>query len=395
MLSDEELAGLFRDLETDRVERKESAKDTAKIAEAVCAFANDLPRHGAPGVVFIGIDDRGKCVNLPVTDEMLRNLAGLRCDGQIQPFPSLTVQKRSVDGCVVVVIEVEPSDNPPVRYNGRCWIRVGPRRAQATAEEERRLIERRRWGNLPFDRHGAVGATLAELDMRRFQTEYLPAAIAHEVLVENHRQVEDQLSALRFLARDGTPTNTAILVVGIDPRRWLPGAYIQFVRFSGQEMVDPIKDQKEIGGVLTDQFRQIDEVFRANIAVAANLSSGTEVRHPDYPIAALQELVRNAVLHRTYESTNAPIRVSWYSDRIEIASPGGSYGHVTPENFGQPGATDYRNPTIAEAMKSLGYVQRFGMGIARARAQLAANGNPAPEFQISSSYILVTLRPRS
>ncbi|MBF0560527.1 MAG: putative DNA binding domain-containing protein [Alphaproteobacteria bacterium] len=394
MLNDQKLAELFRDLETDRVERKETAKDTGKIAEAICAFANDLPRHEAPGVVFVGVDDNGNCANLVVTDEMLRNLAGLRGDGRIQPFPVMTVQKHTIDGCDMLIIEVEPSDNPPVRYNGRCWIRVGPRRAQASAEEERRLVEKRRWGNLPFDRHGVVGATIAELDLRRFQNEYLPAAIAHEVLAENHRQVEDQLAAMRFLTREAIPTNTAILVIGIDPRRWLPGAYIQFVRFDGHEIVDPIKDQKEIGGTLADQLRQIDEVLHANIAVAADLSTGREVRLPNYPIAALQELIRNAVLHRTYEGTNAPVRVYWYSDRIEITNPGGLYGNVTPENFSQPGVTDYRNPTIAEAMWSLGYVQRFGMGIARARTQLKANGNPEAEFAIEPTHILVTLRPR-
>ncbi len=76
----------------------------------------------------------------------------------------------------------------------------------------------------------------------------------------------------------------------------------------------------------------------------------------------MQQLVRNAVLHRTYETTNAPVRVYWYSDRIEIHSPGGLYGQVNPENFGQPQVTDYRNPLLAEAMKALGFVQRFGVG---------------------------------
>jgi ATP-dependent DNA helicase RecG len=77
---------------------------------------------------------------------------------------------------------------------------------------------------------------------------------------------------------------------------------------------------------------------------------------------------------------------------VEIVSPGGPYGQVTPENFGQPGATDYRNPHLAEVMKNLGYVQRFGMGIPLARRELSQNGNPPPEFQVEATLVAATVR---
>ena len=97
-------------------------------------------------------------------------------------------------------------------------------------------------------------------------------------------------------------------------------------------------------------------------------------------------------MHRTYEATHAPIRVSWFNDRIEVLSPGGAYGVVTAANFGQPGLTDYRNPNLAEAMKNLGYVQRFGVGIPTARRLLKTAGHPEPEFQINDINVLVTIR---
>jgi len=68
---------------------------------------------------------------------------------------------------------------------------------------------------------------------------------------------------------------------------------------------------------------------------------------------------------------------------------------VTKENFGKPGVTDYRNPHLAESMKVLGYVQRFGLGIQIAREQLAKNGNPDPEFTIETTNVLVTIRRHS
>ncbi len=123
MLSDSELNRLLLDLESDRVERKASISDATKIRQAICAFANDLPGHRLPGVVFVGINDDGACSHLPITDELLRTLADMRSDGNTLPFPVMTVQKHELNNCKVVVIEVQPSDNTPVRYNGRTWVR--------------------------------------------------------------------------------------------------------------------------------------------------------------------------------------------------------------------------------------------------------------------------------
>ncbi len=86
------------------------------------------------------------------------------------------------------------------------------------------------------------------------------------------------------------------------------------------------------------------------------------------------------------------MRVYWFDDRIEIANPGGPYGTVTTENFGRPGVSDYRNPSIAAVLKTLGFVQRFGFGIAEARRSLESNGNPPLEFQVEPTVILATLR---
>jgi ATP-dependent DNA helicase RecG len=393
MLSDAELSDLLRDLESDRVERKASPKDRDDIRQAICAFANDLPGHRQPGVIFVGVDDSGKCVSRTITDEELLTLSNIRSDGNIQPLPTIRVQKRTINNCSLIVIEVQPADSPPVRFNGRVWIRVGPRRAQATLDDERRLLEKRRWGNLAFDQQPVPGADLTDLNLETFRLTYLPNAVSIEVLEANGRTIEEQLAALRFLARNGAPTVAAMLLFGKDPTYWIPGAYVQFLRFVGTT-TDDIQNQKELRGPLSDVLRQLDELLEINITTPSDFSSERlERRQSDYPLVALQQLVRNAVMHRNYESSNAPVRIYWFSDRIEIHSPGGLYGQVTRENFGHPSATDYRNPTVAEAMKVLGYVQRFGLGITTAQKALLQNNNPPAEFDFQSgTHVLVTLR---
>jgi ATP-dependent DNA helicase RecG len=173
----------------------------------------------------------------------------------------------------------------------------------------------------------------------------------------------------------------------------VPGAYVQFVRVDGTRLTEPIRDQKQISGPLHQILSRLDELLEINISTVIDVKSGVrDVRQPDYPIVALQQLVRNALMHRNYDGTNAPVRVYWFADRVEIASPGGLYGQVTPDNFGK-GAADYRNPLLAEAMYHLGYVQRFGLGIPLAREELNKNGNPPPEFHFEPTSVLVTLRP--
>ncbi len=165
------------------------------------------------------------------------------------------------------------------------------------------------------------------------------------------------------------------------------------MRIAGTSLGDPIADEQSIDGPINAILRRIDEKLVAHNRTQVDLTSGpVEQRSQPYPLAALQQLVRNAVLHRAYEATNAPVRIYWYDDRIEITSPGGVFGIVSPENFGQPGVTDYRNPDLAEAMRVLGFVQRFGAGIPTARQALAKNGNPPLDFDVQPAYVGVIAR---
>ena len=389
--SDSELELLMSDLESDLVERKESAADGRKIRRNICAFANDLPGNGCAGVILVGIRDDGSCASLTIDDRLLKRLADVHGEGDILPLPSMTVQKRVLNGCAVAVVTVEPAPDPPVRYRGRAWIRVGPSVREAGIADERMLGERRRAADLPFDMRPAVGVTIAALDLDFTRDHYLPNAIAREVLDQNERPLAHQLQSLR-LVHGATPTWAAVLSFGSDPQAFVPGAYVQFLRIAGAEITDPIRDQKQLTGRLDDVLRRLDELLELNISVRTEVAGALrERRRSDYPLDALRQLAHNAVMHRTYEGTNTPVRIHWFSDRVEIASPGGLFGRITPENFGM-GDTDYRNPLLAEIMHHLGFAQRFGLGVRLARHALVENGNPPPEFDFQPTLVVATVR---
>jgi len=399
-LSDKELETLLDDTESDRAERKESFKGDVpkKARQAVCAFANDLPNHNLPGVLFIGAKDNGEPSNREITDQLLRSLADMKTDGNILPLPVLSVEKRALKGAEMAVVTVMPSDMPPVKYEGRIWIRTGPRRAIANEQEERILNEKRRYKNIPFDIYPIPSAQISDLSRSIFENEYLPAAFAADVLEANNRTYEERLASCKMIVSpdDTTPTVLGLLSIGKTPQDFLPGAYVQFLRIDGIELADPVIDEEDIGGTLVEMLRRTEEKLSAHNRTTIDIvSSPTHNKELAYPPAAIQQILYNAVLHRTYESTNSPVRVYWFNDRIEIISPGGPYGNVTTENFGTPGITDYRNPNIADVLKTFGFIQAFGRGIATARKLMQENGNPDLEFQTTSSAVVCVLRGKS
>ena len=86
--SDAELELLMADLESDFVERKESAADGRRIRRNICAFANDLPGNRRPGVVLVGVRDDGTCASLPIDDDLLVRLSNVHGEGDIG-FPAI------------------------------------------------------------------------------------------------------------------------------------------------------------------------------------------------------------------------------------------------------------------------------------------------------------------
>lgn len=394
-MDDAALLKLWRQPESELVEWKPSLSQTDSIYRTICALANDFGGHQQDGVIFIGREGDGKCSNTPITDQNMLDFVGqIRASGSILPLPELSYQQIVLDGCPVLALIVRPSASTPVHYAQTVWIRQGPSSRRANPAEITALTEKRI--NPTFDARAANGATYIDLNEFYLREEYILSAVSREVLQENNRSLSDQLATLRILTPRYEPTNLGVIVAGNDPLRFLPGAYVQFLRVEGTALGDPVKDSAEISGRISDVLRLTFDKLLANIEIASKVDlNGQRIEHPSYPFQALRELVANAIVHRNYETSNAPTRVTWFKDRIEIYNPGGPFGAVTDTNFGQPHVTDYRNPELAGALKHLGYVERFGFGIAKVRRVLKENNNPDVEFEPrkSENYVLAIVRP--
>ncbi len=392
MITKEQLEDLIKDTESDRVEKTISTKDYDKFAEAICAFSNDMSNHGMPGYLLIGVGNDNTVAGMKISDENLQFLASLRSDGHILPQPAITVEKVALATGEVAVVTVQPSDLPPIRYKGKVYIRVGPRKAIANEQEERILTERRSVLAKTFDATPCQDAKVGDLSIPLFDA-YRQQAIDPDIIAANHRDLNTQLASLRFFnSKHECPTNAGLILFGNNSRYFLPGNYIQFLHFPGNKMTDVPIDQAEISGDLGTMIKEVELRLKAiNKTSLSQASSFQEKLQPDYPEWAIREVLMNAIMHRDY-SSNSPIKFYVFDDRIEIHNPGGLFGESNPGNF--PNVNAYRNPTIAEALKTLGYVNRYGYGVQRAEHLLRENGNPSPEFTVTEPGNFAVIIPK-
>lgn len=341
MITKDQLNVLLQDTESHNTERTISTDSMDKFCQVICAFSNDISASASNGYLIIGAFDNGSLSGLKVDDRLLLKISNIRTDGNILPQPLMNIEKFSYSEGDLLVVEVQPSEFPPVRYRGRTWVRVGPRKSIASDTEEKQLSERRLLHLKTFDAYPCRDANIDDLDIAIFKKEYLSKAVAEDVLIEDKRDITEQLASLRFFdMRYNAPTNAAIILFGKNPTYHLPGSFIQYVRFSGKDKAGDILREYAFKGNLCTILSKLDAFIDTTIVnrKPVLVSALREEITFSYPYWATRELIMNAIIHRTYE-TNAPIQFYEYDDRIEFINHGGLYGKVSPENF--PNINDY------------------------------------------------------
>jgi len=100
--------------------------------------------------------------------------------------------------------------------------------------------------------------------------------------------------------------------------------------------------------------------------------------------------VVNAVIHRDYSRDGESIRIFYYTDRIEIHSPGLLLPGITVEQMERGEVTSkLRNPVLANLLKDVpGYMERLGSGIRFMLSETRRLGLPAPQFRETSEFVV-------
>lgn len=395
MITKDEIQELLHSTETYRVERTTSTGDMDKFQEAICAFANDLPNSRKNGYLILGAYDNGELSGLKVTDDLLKKIAAIRSNGNILPIPVMSVDRFQFPEGDLLVAEVSPSDLPPVRYRGRTFIRIGPRRDIATEAEERILAERRMSFMATFDTMPCLAAKLNDVNTDLLRTKYLIPLLGNELVESDTRPIEEQMAAVgMYDTEHQCPTYAAVVLFGNKPRRFMPGLYVQYVRFKGEDVTSEVENEMQLEGNYCELLPRLESLLELSVIKKKPVfvSILREEMVSNYPYQAIRELLLNACMHRDMQS-NTPLRFYEFASHLEILNAGGLYGNARPENF--PRINDYRNPLVASAMKTLGYVNMFSRGIGQVQTDLKENGNKPAQFDVSMlTAFLVTVEQK-
>lgn len=187
------------------------------------------------------------------------------------------------------------------------------------------------------------------------------------------------------------PRNFAVLLFGRETQRFISGAFSIFSMYSGPDRSAAHSERHEIPGNLLEQARRLGQLLDVQSYVVIDKASRVTPNVMKYPTRALYEAMGNALAHRDYED-DQPTRITVFSDRIEVLSPGSLPLGVDPSEFRQGRASPkWRNQTLAWFFTRLQIAQAEGQGIPTILRVMREEGCPPPQFEVDDSRVLCIL----
>ncbi len=302
--------------ETHSVEFKESLCLINEIGQAVSAFSNT---NG--GIILVGVKDNGKILGVQIGKKTLEDLANyIKTNTDNHAFPKISVT--DVDGKNVVIVEVRESDEKPVFFKEKTYIRMGKSKHKLSASEIRKLAKDS--GEMVYwDERACKKADLKDIDWDFVKEFFIPkyeSAIKKKVAGSD----KDLLEALGCI-KDNKPTNAGIILFGKNPQEFFRNSYIALARYKGYKEGAERLDYKEFTGNPIKQIDNCDGYIKEHISTMSRLHPYKAEREDihEYPLFSIRELIVNAVCHRDYSEERTKIIIKMFEDRVEFYNPGG------------------------------------------------------------------------
>ncbi len=341
-----------------RLEFKETLPTNADLAKTIMAFAND-----AGGELFIGVKNNPRVIvgvnesERIDLEEKISNIIHDSCEPVI--LPEITFF--SHEDKHLIKVHIYKGSNPPYHIKNRAiaestYIRVGSTNRQATPEIIAGLERQKQ--NRSFDSELSYIKTFENLNITSFDQLFLQkTGEALSLLGLSKLELYNEEQGTRF------PTNALVLLSDDDLRKQLfPYAKIECARFKGVVPGNFI-DQKTIDVNIAEQPEQAYQFVLRHISQGSTDYTGVYRNDRwEYPVIAIREAIRNAVIHRDYALTGKDIKIAIFDDKIEITSPGKLPPTVDFDEM-NAGQSDIRNKILAPVFKRIGIIEQWGNGL--------------------------------
>jgi predicted HTH transcriptional regulator len=371
---------ILKQPENRRLEFKESLPSKSDLAKTIVAFSND-----AGGELYIGIKDKPREIvgvkedDLLLLEEKISNIIHDQCSPFIRPdILFINYEEKHI-----IKIVIHKGNNPPYYISNKgiengTYLRIGSTNRQIDKEIIAEL--ERQKNDISYDSEICYQATVSELDLTAFKKLYEEKA--KEKLTDN---VLKKLKLVVSEQGNNLPTNALVLLSGDDIRsKVFPYAKIECARFKGIIPGNFI-DQKSIDVNIGLQSEQAYQFVLRHISEGTVDYEGVYRKDRwEYPVIAIREVIRNAVIHRDYSFKGKDIKIAIFDDKIEITSPGTLMHSVNFDDM-EAGQSEIRNRILAPVFKKMGVIEQWGNGL-----QLIANelkNYPEIEFKWSEPGI--------
>ena len=402
--------------ESEKVEWKENGddKDIVKnIVKTISAFANDIANVGG-GYVVCGAKEVKDEFDFPkveysgLTANKLKEIEGKireQCTNRISPSIAPIIQEidNPIDNKTKILVFIITAtskahtyrDNETVRY----YVRVGRETIEARNGILSQLLESKQ-EVVPFDKRANPNVDETDIDLLLFRD-----CMNEMNLVQPTKPLESYISDKEQIAEFVPPLcvkksldgglclrNFTLFMFGKKSAisLYFPDAYTSLSIYNGIDRSEPTAERHLLTGSITEQAKKAIGLLNMQAYTAFDKIS-EKPNQVKYPIRALQEAVINAVVHRDYEIAE-PIRITVFSDRIEIMSPGRLHWGVDKEKFiaGKANAK-WRNQSFAYLFNKLQLAQSEGQGIPTIIRTMKEEGCPAPIFEIGTDNVTCIL----
>lgn len=369
-----------------------------RLYDTLSSFSN----QDTGGTIVFGIDEKQDFAPVGVYDlqDLQKNVTE-QCN-QMEPPVRAVFTVAEIDGVSVCSAEIPGVDfsERPCYYKGRgrtkgSYIRVGDADLPMTDYELYSFEAFRK--HLHDDERPIERASMSTLDAAQIQNYLLQKKLERPGFAQ---LPEDQALEMLNVTRAGTPTLAAVMNFCVYPQGYLPQLAITAVVVPGTEIGehDGIEsrflDNKRIEGTIKTMVDEAITFCKRNMKVQTIIDPETGKRRDrtEYPIEAIREAVLNALIHRDYShlTEGTPVQINFFSDRLEIHSPGSLYGRMTVEQLGHA-RPDLRNPALAVMTEVLVGAENRYSGIPTIRREMAAHNLPEPVFENRRNEFVVTL----
>lgn len=228
--------------------------------------------------------------------------------------------------------------------------------------------------------------------MPELDSEAIDFGAASELYSEHRRLRRSDMETLRLMTRHQgrrVPTIGGVLLFGVKRLDSFPDAWIQAGRFRGNDkarIVDRVQIRSPLPRAIEEGIAFVTKhsLFGAEIGAVRRRDRWT------HPIEAVREAVVNAVAHADYSQRGAPIRISFFDDRLEVDSPGMLPAGLTVEDL-RRGVSKLRNRVIGRVLHDLGLIEQWGSGIQRMTRACVEAGLSEPLLEELGTCFRVTI----